>query len=60
MTEFLIEFFCDSTLEWERKWKLFNRANTLEQAREIAAKAFLKTSYLAIRIRESMGRHDYS
>tara|TARA_B000000557_G_scaffold175066_1_gene142518 strand:- start:6701 stop:6877 length:177 start_codon:yes stop_codon:yes gene_type:complete len=58
MADFVIEFFDDSNLEWERKWKLFNRANTLEQAREIAAKAFLKTSYLAIRIRESMGRYD--
>ena len=32
-------------------WKLFNRTDTLEQAREIAAKAILKTNYLAVRIR---------
>ena len=58
MADFVIEVFNDSNLEWERKWKLFNRADTLEQAREIAAKAILKTNYLAIRIRESMGRYD--
>ena len=34
-------------------WKLFNRANSIEEAREIAAKAILKTNYLAVRIRES-------
>ena len=52
MADFVIEVFNDSNLEWERKWKLFNRADTLEQAREIAAKAILKTNYLAIRIRQ--------
>lgn len=34
-------------------WKLFNRADSMEEAREIAAKAILKTNYLAVRIRES-------
>ena len=34
-------------------WKIFNRANSIEEAREIAAKAILKTNYLAVRIRFS-------
>jgi pyruvate-formate lyase-activating enzyme len=34
-------------------WKLFNRADSMEEAREIAAKAILKTNYLAVRIRDS-------
>ena len=31
-------------------WVLFNKANSLEEARKIAANAMLKTSYLAVRI----------
>ena len=34
-------------------WVLFNKANSLEEARRIAANAMLKTSYLAVRIVES-------
>ena len=33
-------------------WKLFNRTDNMQEAREIAAKAILKTNYLAVRIRQ--------
>ena len=32
-------------------WILFNKANSLDEARKIAANAMLKTNYLAVRIR---------
>lgn len=52
MTDFVIEV----SMAWHSDagpvWKLFNRTDTLEQAREIAAKAILKTNYLAVRIRQ--------
>ena len=36
----------------EGGWKLFNRTDNMRDAREIAAKAMLKTNYLAVRIRK--------
>lgn len=54
MADFLIE---GSTEIYQREstiplpWRLYARANSLQEAREIAAKAILKTNYLAIRIK---------
>lgn len=33
-------------------WRLIYRADNIEEARELAAKAFTKTNYLIIRIRK--------
>ncbi len=56
MSDFLIEVLThlDPLLIGNQlpKWKLFNRTDNMQEAREIAAKAILKTNYLAVRIRQ--------
>jgi len=51
----MADFVIEVSMAWHSEagpvWKLFNRTDSLEQAREIAAKAILKTNYLAVRIR---------
>jgi len=48
MTEYKIEVLRGHTRQ--DGWILFNKANSIEEARRIAANAMLKTSYLAVRI----------
>ena len=51
MSDFLIEVL--SHLDPAKgTWTLFNRTDGMSEARKLAAKAMLKTNYLAVRIRQ--------
>jgi hypothetical protein len=53
MSDYLIEGSTDSQISpHSSSWKLYGRTDNLQEAREIAAKAFMKTNYRIIRIRE--------
>lgn len=49
MSDYLIE---GSTEMEPLHWRLYARTDSLREAREIAAKAIIKTNYLIIRIRK--------
>ena len=51
MSDYLIEVL--AYLDHSKgTWTLFNRTDSMREARQLAAKAMLKTNYLAVRIRQ--------
>ena len=53
MSDYLIEVlaYLDPS---KGTWTLFNRTDSMSEARKLAAKAMLKTNYLAVRIRQKI------